>query len=100
MEEKYEVVYPFKDLKDNNYIYKVSDVYPREELTPTKKRINELASEKNLIGKILIKKIENETEKVNETEKTEETEKEEKADETEKTEETEKEEKAENKTEE
>lgn len=75
MEEKYEVVYPFKDLKDNNYIYKVSDVYPREGLTPTKKRINELASEKNLIGKILIKKIENE--KVKETENTEETEKEE-----------------------
>ena len=75
MEEKYEVVYPFKDLKDNNYIYKINDVYPREGLTLTKKRINELASDKNRIGKTLIKKIENETEKTDEPEETDETEK-------------------------
>lgn len=77
MEEKYEVVHSFKDLQDNDYIYKIGDVYPREGNEPTKKRIKELTSDKNKIGKILIEKIENKTEKADETEKTEETEKEE-----------------------
>ncbi len=58
MEEKYIVVYKkFKDLEDNNFIYKIGDVYPREGLEPSKKRIKELSTEKNKIGKILIKKI-------------------------------------------
>ena len=77
MEEKYEVVHSFKDLQDNDYIYKIGDVYTREGNEPTKKRIKELTSDKNKIGKILIEKIENKTEKADETEKTEETEKEE-----------------------
>lgn len=59
--DKYVVIYEkFKDLKDNNYIYKKGDIYPREGLTPTKKRINELTSEKNKIGEVLIQKIEEE----------------------------------------
>lgn len=57
--EKYEVVYKaFKDLKDNDHIYKKGDIYPREGLKPTKKRIEELSTKANKIGKILIKKIE------------------------------------------
>lgn len=60
--DKYKVIYKFKDLKDNNYIYDPNvenrSIYPREGLTPTKKRINELASDKNKIGKVLIQKIE------------------------------------------
>lgn len=61
--EKYLVVYKaFKDSEDNNYIYKKGDIYPREGLEPTKKRIKELASGKNKIGKILIQKIEESTE--------------------------------------
>lgn len=62
--EKYIVVYNkgFKDLEDNEHIYKKGDIYPREGLKPTKKRINELSSEKNKIGKVLIEKVEdNET---------------------------------------
>lgn len=56
--EKYTVVYSrFKDLKDNNHIYKKGDVYPREGLVPTKERIKELSSKKNKIGEVLIKKV-------------------------------------------
>ena len=68
--EKYIVVYNkgFKDLEDNNHIYRKGDIYPREGLEPTKKRIKELASEKNKIGKVLIQKVEEEQE----AEKTEE----------------------------
>lgn len=59
--EKYRVVNSFKDLEDNNHIYiKNKDIYPREGLEPTKKRIKELTSTKNKIGKVLIEKIEDE----------------------------------------
>ena len=64
--EKYLVIYKaFKDSEDNGYIYKKGDIYPREGLEPTKKRIKELTSKKNKIGKVLIQKIE-ETEEVKE----------------------------------
>lgn len=56
--EKYIVIYErFKDLEDNNYIYKKGDIYPREDLEPTKERIKELSTKKNKIGEILIKKV-------------------------------------------
>ena len=56
--EKYVVVYSrFKDLEDNNHIYRKGDVYPREGLEPTKERIKELSSKKNKIGEVLIKKV-------------------------------------------
>ena len=56
--EKYVVVYSrFKDLKDNNHIYRKGDIYPREGLEPTKERIKELSSKKNKIGEVLIKKV-------------------------------------------
>lgn len=59
MEEKYRVIYTFKDLEDNEHIYVANkDIYPREGLEPTKKRIKELSSTKNQIGKVLIEKIE------------------------------------------
>lgn len=59
MEERYKVIHSFKDLEDNNYIYiENKDIYPREGLEPTKKRIKELLSNKNKIGKILIEKLE------------------------------------------
>ena len=59
MDEKYIVVYKvFKDLKDNEYIYKEGDTYPREGSKPSKKRIEELLSTKNKIGEPLIAKVE------------------------------------------
>lgn len=73
MDEKYEVIHSFKDLKDNDYVY-IADksIYPREGLKLSKKRIEELASTKNKIGKVLIQKIEKDEEKpTKETEVTE-----------------------------
>jgi len=59
MEEKYRVIYSFKDLEDNEHIYiKNKDMYPRKGFEPTKKRIKELSSTRNKIGEVLIKKIE------------------------------------------
>lgn len=59
MSEKYKVVHSFKDLEDNNHIYiKNKDIYPRDGLEATKKRIKELTSNKNKVGKVLIEKLE------------------------------------------
>ena len=60
MEEKYVSVREksWKDLEDNNHIYKKGDVYPREGLEVSKKRINELSGTKNKIGEVLIAKVE------------------------------------------
>lgn len=58
MEEKYVVIYKaFKDLEDDNYLYKKGDTYPREGLKPTKKRIAKLSSKKNKIGEVLIEAV-------------------------------------------
>lgn len=58
MEEKYVVIYKaFKDLEDDNYLYKKGDTYPREGLKPTKKRIAELSSKKNKIREVLIEAV-------------------------------------------
>ena len=58
MEDKYIVVYKaFKDLKDKGHIYKKGDEYPRNGLKPSKKRIEELSTTNNKIGKILIEKV-------------------------------------------
>lgn len=63
MEDKKEVYVsirkkPWKDLDDNEHIYKEGDIYPREGLEVDKKRIKELSSTKNKIGEILIQKTE------------------------------------------
>ena len=61
-EEKYEVIESFRDLKDNEYVYlknvEGKNIYPREGLKPSKERIEELSSDKNQIGKPLIRKRE------------------------------------------
>ena len=60
-EEKYEVIENFKDSQDNklyNKNVKGKNIYPREGLKPSKKRIEELSSDKNQAGKPLIRKIE------------------------------------------
>ena len=44
----YKAVEYFTDLQDNNYAYREGDTYPREGYTPTKGRIEELASNKNI----------------------------------------------------
>lgn len=52
---RYKVINAFKDLQDNEYLYTVGDVYPREGYIPDKKRIDELKGSKNKIGRSLIK---------------------------------------------
>lgn len=56
----------WKDLEDNDYIYKEGDIYPRKGLEVSKKRLKELSSTKNKIGEILIKKVEVTANKSNE----------------------------------
>ena len=66
VKEEYIVVYPFLDLIDGNYEYKLNSKYPREDISDEQKkialseeRINQLTTLNNRIGKILISKSEN-----------------------------------------
>ena len=45
---KYIAVEYFTDLQDNEYAYKVGDVYPRKGYTPSPERIEELSTDKNV----------------------------------------------------
>ena len=56
---KYTTIVYFEDLTDNNYPYKVGDTYPRKGLRPSRKRIEELSTDKNLRGIPLISKVTN-----------------------------------------
>ena len=59
----YTVVEKFRDLKDNEHIYNVGDTYPREGINiedVDSKRIKELSSKKNKIGKVLIQEVKEE----------------------------------------
>lgn len=56
--KKYVVIHDFKDLNDKNIIYINGDTYPRRaDAVIDEKRIKELTSSKNKIGKPLIKEI-------------------------------------------
>lgn len=55
---KYIVIENFLDLKDNKHLYRVGDEYPRGGYKPTKKRLEELLSYKNRLGKPLIAEVE------------------------------------------
>lgn len=44
----------FEDAQDEHHAYRPGDVYPREGLTPSKKRIKELSSDENIRGISLI----------------------------------------------
>lgn len=56
---KYVVIKDFKDLQDNNHIYRVGDKYPRKG-RPKKERIEELLGNENQIGEPLIAKVDGE----------------------------------------
>ncbi len=49
----------FTDLQDNNFAYKIGDVYPREGYTPSAERIAELVSCDNKRGNPVIGLIDN-----------------------------------------
>ncbi len=66
LKEEYIVVYPFLDLIDDSYEYKLNKIYPRENISDeqrkialSEERISQLTTSNNRIGKILISKIEN-----------------------------------------
>ena len=54
---KYKVLRFFNDLQDDNYYYETGSTYPRDGLTPSQERINELASAENKQGIPLIETI-------------------------------------------
>lgn len=51
----YKVVHKFYDLKDDRYLYKVGDEYPRKGYSPTPNRIKSLSTRNNKAKKVLIK---------------------------------------------
>jgi len=53
----YKVLKAFVDLQDDEYLYKKDDEYPRKGYSPSKERVNELATNKNRLHKPLIKAI-------------------------------------------
>lgn len=53
----YTVIHDFLDLQDNNHLYKVGDMYPREGGTTSLERETELLGDKNKIGQPLIEEI-------------------------------------------
>ena len=55
---RYRVVRPFTDLQDGNYAYNTGDSFPRDGMTVTMSRINELLSTQNKRGTSLIEAIE------------------------------------------
>lgn len=53
----YKVICRFADLKDENHIYEIGDIYPRGGHEPSLKRIRELLGSKNKIGVPLIEEV-------------------------------------------
>ena len=64
----YRVIRNFKDAKDNDFEYKKSDLYPRDGFEPSPERLKYLSSRKNVIGMLVIQKIEDESSENNEKE--------------------------------
>lgn len=62
----YKVMHVFADLQDNSYIYHEGDIFPREDVHPSEKRLYELSSKYNLQGKPLIEYVENDVQEVEE----------------------------------
>ena len=54
---KYKVVRDFLDKTDNNYLYKVGDVYPRDGVKVTKTRTKELLTKNKVTGDIYLEII-------------------------------------------
>lgn len=56
----YRAIIKFTDLQDDKYRYNPGDVFPREGKKVTKKRLNELLSATNKLGKPVIEAVEEE----------------------------------------
>lgn len=53
----YRVIKYFTDLQDNKYAYNVGDAFPREGVTVTQERLDELAGSENKQGVPLIEEV-------------------------------------------
>lgn len=53
----YQVIRSFLDKTDNNHLYKVGDVYPKEGGKTTKARAKELLTGDNATGQIYLREI-------------------------------------------
>ena len=51
---RYRVIETFSDMTDGGYTYKAGDLYPRIGYAPTEKRIKELGTGANALGRKLI----------------------------------------------
>lgn len=60
----YKVINAFTDLQDNNHLYTVGDIYPRDGVEVLPSRIKELASTDNKRGEVLIQAQETESKPV------------------------------------
>ena len=56
----YRVIKTFADKQDSRYLYNVGDIYPREGLKVSERRIEELATDQNKRGIPLIEEVEEE----------------------------------------
>lgn len=56
----YKAIERFKDLKDDNYVYKAGDKFPRKGKRVSKARIAELAGSDNKRGRPVIEEVEEE----------------------------------------
>lgn len=54
----YKVIKFFADLQDENHVYNVGDIYPREGLEVSEERLAELAGSENKQGQPLIELVE------------------------------------------
>lgn len=55
---RHEVIHFFTDLQDNSYPYNVGDKFPRDGLTVSEARLEELSGSNNKQGKPLIRAVE------------------------------------------
>ena len=53
----YKVISQFADLTDNKYLYRAGDTFPRNGVSVSDERLQELASANNKAGKPLIKEV-------------------------------------------
>ena len=53
----YKVIEAFADLQDNGHVYHAGDEFPRQGVLVKPSRYEELASNKNRLGKVLIEKV-------------------------------------------
>jgi hypothetical protein len=54
----YKAIVYFEDIQDSRYKYHVGDTFPREGVTVSDKRLDELSTNKNRRGKPLIELVE------------------------------------------